>query len=77
MDIKEAGKEWAVRNDDWQTSQQTAREARFAVTKAFIACAVGRGIGPTEAQLALVEELEKTADAKKIGIDEFLKTVFR
>jgi hypothetical protein len=76
MDIQEAGKEWGARNDDWQISLQAAREARFAVTKAFISCAAGRGLGPTEAQLTHVEELEKTADAKKIGITEFLKTVF-
>jgi hypothetical protein len=76
MDIKEAGKEWAVRNEDWKISQQEAREARFNVTKAFRECFAGNGPGPTQAELALTEELEKTVDAKKIGIDEYLKSVF-
>lgn len=76
MDMTEAGKHWEKLNEVWQIANQNARDARFAVITAFIACANGQGVGPTAEQLAEADRLESIADKAKLEGDNLLRKVF-
>jgi len=76
MDLEEAGKKWNGMHEKWSIANQEARQARFAVTKAFTQCAAGEGAGPSAAQIELTEKLERHADELQLAEASFLKEIF-
>lgn len=63
---------WNLLRGHWRDADQKAAEAQLIVNRAYRECYLGRGSGPTDAELEEVERLRRVAASLSMQMDAFV-----
>jgi hypothetical protein len=77
MDLKEAGQKWEELHQRWVAANQEAKRQELKNLLRYKSFAEGKGAAPSAEDLALAEQLRRTANSAQADRDEFTRRVFR
>ncbi len=77
MDLKEAGLKWEELHQRWVAANQEARRMEMKVLLRYKLFAEGKGAAPSAEDLALADQLRRTANSAQADRDEYTRRVFR
>lgn len=77
MDLKEAGLQWEALHQRWVVANQEAKRQELKNLLRYKSFAEGKGAAPSTEELALAEQMRRTANSAQADRDEFTRRVFR